>query len=113
MVIPLIFISTIMWDTLLYFTAPLDKNKEIPSVSRAVMRKCHQRIKRIQPSHAAFYLFSVMWFILSGSISVSCAAYHRLAPLYPFKLASVSIAGPPEHTTYLYMLVDPSPESCA
>jgi hypothetical protein len=48
--IPLIFVSTVMWDTLSFLTAPWNKEKKQSLAPRRLVRKCNQRIKRIQPN---------------------------------------------------------------
>jgi hypothetical protein len=111
--IPLIFISTLFWDTLSYFTAPTDKDKGRPRVCRGVMRKCDRRIKHIRPSYAALYFFPAMWPIFAGSINLYRDAYQGLAPTHPFELASARIATTHERITYLDDIVDLSPGTFA
>jgi hypothetical protein len=111
-VIPLVFVSTIMWDTLSFLTAPRNKeNKEKKKsfVPRRVVRKCNESIKRIRPHLPALYFFPAWWLIFGTSINVSRATYQGLAPTHPIELASASIADTHRRVNYLDTLVDLSP----
>jgi hypothetical protein len=107
--IPLIFVSTVIWDTLSFLTAPRNKEKEQSLVPRQLVRKCNQRIKRILPNLQSLYFFPAWWLIFENSVSMSSATYQAFAPLHPIAIASANIADTHRRIKHLDTLVDLSP----
>jgi hypothetical protein len=107
-VVPLTFISALIWDTLTFFSSPVSAVEQKSAVYRATQRKCTRRIKRIRPYHQAMFFFPDGWLILTGSVSELASARNG-AQEHPFHRASASIAGTFQRIAHLHSMVDLSP----
>jgi hypothetical protein len=108
-VIPLVFVSTVMWDTLSFLTAPRNKEKKQSWVPRRLVLTCNQRIKRIQLHLQSLYFFPAWWLIFGDSGSMYRATFQGLALHHPIEIASASIADTHRRINHLDRLVGLSP----
>jgi hypothetical protein len=98
-IIPVLWINTIMWDAVQYMIVFPITTEEQPPVPRRIVRKRSHRARTHGSWLPPLYLFANSWLVFEGTFQVNLLSYQEQCPTHPLKEAETRLL-----TTYVHIM---------